>query len=312
MPGYGGTGGTMAPRGPERVGYGGPQVIRQTGQRITGGFNNRGVHGGLSWKPWTPSPIPSGAYNPIRDVELASSKLTGENTLANIGRQRTAAEQNYNLGIEGIKEGLAHTLGEDTRARSEDTEKRNEALQAIQRSFDNLKSQQEQQANTAGVFSGGALLQAASKRATNQGIQNAAEEANYNRALANLAANEQTSRETAERGEGKEGLGKQQMLEELGMKGTQAERNANQERLNTHLLMGREAAEAGYRAPGAPFRTFRGGPEGQYRVEQRGGRYLSVTPGGRVFQNRPVAGPVASAIGSRVAAAAPRAVRRRR
>jgi hypothetical protein len=288
MAGYGGA--IYNPqRSPDRAGYGGPQIVRSVPQRITSGITSRGVHGGLSWKPWTPPPIPSNYFNPVRSAELGSQKVTGENVAENLGKQRTATENDYALGRENLEHGLSHLLEENARTEGQDTAKRNEALATIARSFSNLKSQQEQNANTAGVFSGGALLQAATKRAANEGIQTTAENANYNRAIANIKQADLNAENAEKEGLGKEGLTRQQQLAELEGKELQQGRNAAQEALNTHLLMDQEAAGAGYRAPTNPNgREYHGGPEGVYRVIRRGNEWLSVTPRGRVFQRRRV------------------------
>lgn len=293
----GGFGGTAyrAPSSPERVGWGGPSIARGTNPRgvpQAGDYrpNARGGSGGLAWRPWTPPPIPSGLYNPIRGIELEAGKRGMENTLQDVKTGEAQGLANFNLGLEGIQGGLAHTEAEDRAARDTDVAKNREALEALGRRYKNLASTQEQNANQAGVLQGGAMLQAAAKRAANEGIERNAQNAALRRAEEGIERNLSNAREQASLAEHGEGLKRQEEQQGLETKGTRAEREQNQFGLDTRMLEGAEASQRGYMAPGAPFREYTGGPEGRYRVERRGGQYLSVTPRGHIFQRRPVRG----------------------
>lgn len=180
--------------------------------------------------PWVQPPIPAGAYNPIRDIELAAGKRGLSNTLEDIGTRGVRGEQGYLIGKEGIE-----------REKAEQADNHAKALAALQQSYQRLGVRQGEQANTAGVLRGGALLQAAAKRATNEG---------KTRDEQNQAA--QRTQEGLQRQLGQLTTARQQEGEDLTTQGSRAEREQAQFGIDTTTLEGREAAENGYIAPQAP------------------------------------------------------------
>jgi hypothetical protein len=234
---------TLAPRPPRIVG-----IRRQPG---TGAFVPpttprpvSGISSQAHQAPWTPPPIPAGAYNPIRDIELQAGKRGVANTLEDLGTKNVRGEGNFLLGQSDIE-----------RQRNEQTTERDKALSNIAESFKRLGVRQTEQANGAGLLRGGALLQSAAKRAANQGKATDQVQQTYarqqeadTRALARLA------------------LARQQESEDIGTQGSRAEREQGQFGIDTQTLEAREAAENGYESPV--------GPAGAH---SRG--HLSVQPG---------------------------------
>lgn len=177
--------------------------------------------------PWQPPPIPAGAYNPIRDIELAAGKRGVGNTLEDIATRSARDESNLLLS-----EGDVH------RQEDQQTQDRDRALAQIAQSFTRLGVRQGEQANTAGVLRGGALLQSAAKRAGNEVRAREPVQTNYARQI-----------EADQRQLGQLVLQRQRDAEDLGTQGSRAEREQGQFGIDTETLKGREAAENGYYSP---------------------------------------------------------------
>lgn len=178
--------------------------------------------GGL-WTPQAPV-TPSGAYNPSLDIELAAGKRGTQNTIEDLLTKGTRGENNF-----------ATDQSEVQREEGEQTAEHNRALAALAQSYQRLGGRQTEQANAAGVGRGGALLQAAQKRAANEGkarepldINYANQQAGDQRSLARLA------------------LGRQQEAEDIGTGTARAEREQNQFGIDTRTVEAREAANNGY------------------------------------------------------------------
>lgn len=183
---------------------------------------------------WQPPPIPAGYYNPLRDIEAAEGKRGSQQTITGLQRQRTNAESDY-----GVNKSLIERKAQDS-------------LKRISESFQRLGGRQEEGANRLGELHGGALLQAAAKRAANQQIANKPVEQAQQDELGRLALNEQ--RLIGEGGSITEAL-------------TNA--NSNEQAFGEGLdtLKRNEAAGRGYEPPERPWAQEQGG------AVRIGGRY---------------------------------------
>lgn len=217
---------------------------------------------------WTPPPIPAGAYNPIRDIELNAGKRGTQNTVEDLGTKESRGQASYLLGVEGVK-----------RQEAEQAQGRSEALASLQRSYQRLGVRQTEQAREAGVLRGGAVLQSAAKRTANEGIAKAPIETSFQR-----------QQEGDQRSLGQLALSRQQEAEDDTTGIGRAEREQSQFGVDTQTLEGREAAENGYVAPSGPaklvynkinpangqsYREFKNA-KGQTVHEYNGGRRVTL------------------------------------
>lgn len=208
-----------------------PAVVGISAQPTTGGVKQSArpaasypTAGDLGWQP---PPIPAGAYNPIRDIELNNGKTTLGNTLEDLLTKQTRASSDTSLSEEGI----------GTREK-EEGENHDEALKAIADSFKKLSVRQGEQARTAGVTRGGALLQAAAKRAANETKTREPVDQTFTR--------EQATDQTAR---GQLALKAQREAEDVGRESARAEREQGQFGIDTKTLEAREASDNGYVSP---------------------------------------------------------------
>lgn len=213
----GGPWGSATVKGREQPGPWGGQVIQ-------------GAPNQHPWAPYQPPPIPTNYYNPARDVELGAGKRGAEDKLGEIGRNRGYAESDFTEGQENIG-----------RERGQQNQDYQNALATLAESFKRLGVRQEEGANAAGLFSGGALLQAAAKRTANEGtrkkpleLTHSRQEENDNLGLARLTQAHQRTLE---------GLGSQQEI---------LERENAQSQVDANYLKGQEAAGRGYVPPVRP------------------------------------------------------------
>lgn len=169
--------------------------------------------------PWTPPAIPSSYYNPIRGIEDAEGARGSEQTISGLQRQKTDAENDYGTSVTQVE-----SHGKELQER-------------LAESYKKLGAAQDQQANTDGTLYGGALMASAMKRATNEGVQKAANQKAEQDELGKLSVSEN---------------------ELLGPGGslTEALQNAGVNQQGFHegiqTLEGTEAASNGYQAPTAP------------------------------------------------------------
>lgn len=220
------------------LGYQPPRVVSQHPQLVTGSGRvatrtRAPIAAAAPAGPWTPPPIPVGAYNPIRDIEEQAGKRGLSNTLEDLGTREQRGDVNFGLGESEIE-----------RERGEQTTARDKALASLKQSYQRLGTRQEEQANGAGVLRGGALLQAAGKRAANEGKQVETTQQGY-----------QTEMQADDRSLSKLALARQQEGEDNTTQGSRAEREQDQFGIDTQTLEAREAAENGYVSPTAPAIT---------------------------------------------------------
>lgn len=274
---FGPTGG-VAPR--LREPYGGPQTVPGGGAGTPQPSTTPGRANPLAWTPWAPTPIPTNYYDPVRDVEQAAGKRGAADRLDEIGRNRGYAESDFTQGQEKIG-----------RERTRQNQDYQNALATLAESFKRLGGRQEERANAAGVFGGGALLQAAAKRTANEAIRrkplDLSHERNEEGDNLALGALTQAHRRTLE------GLGSQQSI---------TEREDAQSGIDANFLKGGEAAGRGYEPPVKPSNEYMTkarhvvsaatGPQGRdfapqpYHTISHGNEWWDVTPQGQVIKKR--------------------------
>lgn len=176
-----------------------------------------------AYQPYYPV-VPSAAYNPSLDIELAAGKRGTANTLEDLATKNTRGAQ-----------GFALDQAEVAREEGEQTTAHDRALASIAQGFTRLAGRQAEGANAAGVGRGSALAQAATKRAANQSLANApvnqafhVQQEGDQRSLARLA------------------LARQQEAEDISTQGARAEREQNQFGIDTHTVENREATNNGF------------------------------------------------------------------
>jgi hypothetical protein len=180
--------------------------------------------------PWTPAPsvIPAGAYNPIQDIEVRAGQRTLENTLADLATKNSRAESDLTL-----------SEGDIQRQEKEQGEDHAHALATLALNYQRLGGRQTEAARAAGVSRGGALLQAAAKRAANQKRDTEPIDQAYQRAL-----------EGDHRALARLVLARQRESEDSATAGSRAEREQGQYALDTRAVEAREATANGYIDPG--------------------------------------------------------------
>jgi hypothetical protein len=157
-----------------------------------------------AWSPWQAPQAPAGSYDPTIDAQqgavnrglgdqqaaydIANAReLTDYGTgtgqiqlgqqrgMEDIGAQRAALEQSYGRGMSDIG---------TQRSQADQDFQTNVA--ALTKNYKNLGDAQRQQQAKAGVLRGGAQLQAAAKRAENQGVDQQGLDVGHQRQLAAL------------------------------------------------------------------------------------------------------------------------------
>lgn len=201
-----------------------------------------------------PPPIPTGAYNPIRDIELNAGKRGLDNTLEELLTKGARGQSDYLLGE-----------GDIANREAEEGQNHDQALQQISDSFKKLGVRQGEQANVSGLTRGGALLQSAAKRAANEQKTRAPVDQTYTR---QQGADQRARAQLA--------LQRQREAEDIASASARAEREQSQFGVDTQTLRAREASDNGYTSPvshlsiqpGAGFVRV-GGPPKPQRKERR-------------------------------------------
>jgi hypothetical protein len=204
--------------------------------------------------PWVPPPLPSGSYNPQRDIEIEESQRGLGQLEGEIGTARSRDSADF-----------ATAASEIGRREAQQQQDYSRAKELLGQSYQRLGVRQQEGANRAGVLTGGALLQAAAKRAVNQGTEQRAADTNYNRSReADSLELAKLIREAAPPDATNPEGGRQ--FQDLLTKVTNAQANNAFFQKSEHALEGQEAAEHGYVAPTAPAakasgpRKAQGGP----------------------------------------------------
>lgn len=223
-----------------------------------------------TFKPWKAPPVPTNLYDPAIDAQVGQSDRGYLDTQLDTGLANQRAQTDYGIGMAGLSTGLGRTTTDLATAREQQTQDYNRNVMLLARSYTNLANRQKQQQNGAGVLDGGAVAQAALKRAANQALEQQPMDTQNARFLADNS--QQLSRAQEDNAVQVAGLGlglqRGQEDRELGL--TRAGREHSQFGLDAEKQRQFQGAQNGYIAP-APG-TKGGQPKNQYVTE--GGRTL--------------------------------------
>ena len=213
-------------------------------------------------------PVPPGYYDPTRDINIAEGKNTYSQARSKGEREEGYAESDF--GINQAKLGYQSQTGlEDIGTeRTRQNEAATRALAQLAESYKRLGVRQQEGANRAGVLQGGALLQAAAKRAANEGKGRDETNLTLKHQLEADDLREARLKHGIEEGEGSNVRNTQRLLSGFGEGITNAETNEQHYGEGIETLKNYEAAHNGYtplayllnKAPAkAPARRGRGG-----------------------------------------------------
>lgn len=123
--------------------------------------------------PPGPPPVrpPAGTYDPALDAARRAASRGYADLKQDTRLAGTRAAEDFQFGQDDVNRAYTRT-GEDYAA--------NTAM--IRRQYDILAGRQQEQANTSGVIGGSALMEAATKRAANQALEQAPLDTGYRRA----------------------------------------------------------------------------------------------------------------------------------
>jgi len=163
-------------------------------------------------KPKGTPNIPPGSYDPILDANLRASERGLANLRADIepdtGIQRIRAQddylvgdaeiqqaqkragEDYNTATGNVNTGYQRNLTDLLKARAQGSEDYGTSIAGVQRGFANLGTNQAGQQRKAGVWQGGAVAQAAQKRAANEQLARAPIDTAYQRFVADSTQTE--------------------------------------------------------------------------------------------------------------------------
>lgn len=124
---------------------------RGSARRVGGGGFGRGAarligRDFLPFQPYKPPPVPSGSYDPTLDAQLGQSQR----------------------GLGDLKQDTESLNTRDTVDYGTQLGNLNQQITQLHTDYEQLGGRQQESANQAGVISGGAMLQAAQKRAANE------------------------------------------------------------------------------------------------------------------------------------------------
>jgi hypothetical protein len=263
--------------------YGAPVVSRQYAQPTTSGPT---INRKLAFTPFKASPIPSGLFSPTREIELDTGAKGAENKETDLGAQRLRGEDDYTTALEGIGREQQQSQGDINTARANQAAAYQTAVKSLSESFQKLGQRQTEQANTAGVLDGGALLQSAAKRAGNEGLRKKSIDESNAQATASLAEREGELNQSAELNRGKLGLTQQRSLEDIATELTRTQKEQAAYAANVHTLEGDEAASAGYSPAQKPSNQYTTSTGQVYHTISHGNQWWDVTPSGQVLKKR--------------------------
>jgi hypothetical protein len=128
--------------------------------------------------PIAPAP---GTYDPNLDAQGRAAHRGLGDLIADVDTGKTNALDDYEIGTEANKTAAGRSLADLLTARSRTGEDYNTTIGNLQRQYSNLGTQQAGAQRKAGVSHGGAVMQAAEKRAANEAIDRAPIDTAYKR-----------------------------------------------------------------------------------------------------------------------------------
>lgn len=267
--------------------------------------------------PWTPTNVqpPPGSYDPALDASLGRAQRGYGDLQSDYnpvggkgapGRLAQRAQDDLNLAVQGVTgESGTYTRSLSDLLRSRARESQDFATQQAGvnrtadrqvadtgRSFANLAANQADQQNATGNLEGGGALEAASKRAANEGLADSRINENRTLALAGLqtthdrygadsGTNETRLGQNKDTELGRLGLGYQRFTDDAAQKLARAGRELGFFGQDTTASKVSQAKANGWVAPGRPAGEGVDA-KGPFRTVSRNGRTVLVRPDGTV------------------------------
>lgn len=186
------------------------------------------------------STLPTGSYNPSRDVEVEEGQRGLRQLEGTIGTGRTRTADDFFASLKNLQTGLGNENSDFARQQEQ-----------LKRAFSILAGKQTEQANRYGVLGGGALLQSAAARAGNEGRESQQQTVAHQRRTD--ALNQEIARlfETSAPPDATNPLGGR-AFQNFTTQLTNAQANQAFFGESQGRLAGQEAAERGYEPPPSP------------------------------------------------------------
>jgi hypothetical protein len=244
--------------------------------------------------PYKPPSPPSGSYDPALDSQQQAAQRGVLDLRQDLETQGTRALSDYGIGREQL--GSSYQQGvqdlQTQQGRASDDYRHN--LQLLTRNYSNLYESQKEQANQAGVISGGALLQSAAKRQGNYDVQKGELDTGVQRQMQDIGTRAGQLNQDFAAQSGQLGLGLARQGED---RTTQLQRALRENQAFNLDLTGQRAYQAAGSGWSPPGRGQAGGMPGNefvnaatgahHRVVISGNERLIVDPSGRVISRRP-------------------------
>lgn len=237
-----------------------------------------GVRGGAlqPFSPFTPyGTPPTGSYDPALDAQVGAAGRGLFDLGQDTQTQKDRLGTDYNL-----------QRGDLVTAQDRATADHQRALDMLQRNYAQLGNRQAQGQARAGVIGGGAVLQAAAKRAANKALEQQPIDTSFNRFTEdNQSAQGRLALNMAPPDAGNPLGGR--AYQDLNSTLTRGKREGAFFGLDVAGEKAYQASGAGWDPGARPANEFIG-PKGPYRGVRRGGTYFGINPNGSVRFRRPV------------------------
>jgi hypothetical protein len=241
------------------------------------------------FKPFTTwGTPPRDRYDPALDATVAAGERGLGDFVTDAGTGNRRDLEDYGFGKGDLERTQQRGLADIGTQRGYATEDHSRAIQMLQRSYQQLGSQQGQQARVMGVSGGGALLQAARKRAENQAIDQQPIDTGFNRQIAGLDTQQGRLNEDTATGIARLGVTTQRGIEDRNTGVTRVGREQVFLGSDTDRAKVAQATASGWDPGARPSNEFGGATP--HKVIVRGNTAYIVDPSGKVISTRPARG----------------------
>jgi hypothetical protein len=235
-----------------------------------------------AFRPYVVPHAPAGTYDPNLDIQVSAAGRGLQDLTQDVATQGVRDTSDYLTGVGGIQQGQQRE-GQDYDSR----------VNALTRAYDQLHGRQAQQQAAAGVDRGGAVLQAAAKRAANMALDRQPIDVSHTR------AGEDSTRQLDALGlelappSADSPLGGRR-FQDRGTQLVRAQREGAQFGIDTQTVKDFQGTQSGLfdipgrGEPGGMPKNERIGPDGQhYKIVVTPTQRLTVSPAGQVLSRRP-------------------------
>lgn len=257
-----------------------------------------GMQPNLGFKPWTPwsSSPPSGTYDPALDAAKGAAGRGLQDLQSDVDRQNTRDTVDYGLQRDDITRGRDRNLADLGTQLTQGTEDYDRNVQMLQRAYRTKAGVQGEEANSYGVLRGGAMLQAAQKRAANEAVDRQPLDTGFSRFKAQNAEAVKRTGEDSDTALGRLALmmAPPDAANPLGGRSfqdrtttlTRAERENTQFGIDTEAQKGFQAAGTGWDPGTRPAGEFVSPTKGPWQIRDIGGIRYRVGPDGHVLSTK--------------------------